>query len=126
VTKRRTSKRAIARARRHRRAQRWLVLAVAGVVLLGGLGAWLVSQSSASPKPDPQATSIARTFPQWLVSAPAKAQRSYTQAIKHRDELGYIPCYCGCEKIEHVSVADCHVDDFAADGSISYDRHAVG
>ena len=126
MTKQRTNKRARYHARRQRRTQLWLALVVAGAVLLGGLGLWLASRPGVSVEPPPQATDIASTFPEWLVSAPARAQQSYTQAVKHRDELSYIPCYCGCEKIGHVSVADCHVDEIAADGRITYDRHAAG
>ena len=117
----RRSKKAPSRA-----PQSWLALAVAGIVVLGGLSLWLVSRTDAPAQGVPQTTDIDSTFPEWLVSAPAKAQRAYTQAIIHHEELDYIPCYCGCEKIGHISVADCYINSIDTASGIAYDRHAVG
>jgi hypothetical protein len=103
-----------------------LVLAITGIVLLGGLGLWSTMGSALPAGPSPQGGDFANVTPQWLSSAPARAQRAYIQVLRHRDELGYVSCYCGCEGIGHVSVVDCVVDNVAANGSITYDRHAVG
>jgi hypothetical protein len=120
VTKRKSKK----RQTHPRRA--WPILAMVAVVLLGGLGLRLIWRPNSSAETSLEATDVASTFPAWLANAPSKAQRSYAQAVKHRDELGYVRCYCGCEKIGHLSVADCYVAQVAADGRITYDRHGIG
>ena len=63
-------------------------------------------------------------LPSWLQRKSPKVQRAYAQAVTHRDELRYIPCYCGCGNVGHAAVADCHIADVAADGSIIFEEHA--
>lgn len=63
-------------------------------------------------------------LPSWLQHRGPKVQRAYAQAVAHRDELQYIPCYCGCGNMGHAAVADCHIANVAADGSIIFDEHA--
>jgi hypothetical protein len=58
--------------------------------------------------------------------APAKAQAAYRYAIGHRAELQYIPCYCGCGDIDHVSNWDCFVDGLRSDGTVLLSDHGFG
>ena len=53
-----------------------------------------------------------------------QVRQAYAQALAHRQELQYIPCFCGCGNLGHRAVADCHVANVAADGSITYEQHA--
>ena len=73
----------------------------------------------------PAGTARAPQLPAWVQAGGPKAGRAYAQAVAHRDELQYIPCYCGCENVGHVSVADCYIADVADDGTIAYDPHAA-
>ncbi len=114
-------KRPRGRARRRRRRRihpLYVLIPVALVVLVGG-GWLLANNTSSSP-----GTSESPQFPVWLRVLGPKVKRAYAQAVAHRDELQYIPCYCGCENMGHTAVVDCHIASVATDGSITYERHA--
>jgi len=95
----------------------YVLIPVALVLLVGGI--WLLATSVSSP-----ATSEVLQFPAWLRAMGPKVQRAYAQAVAHREELQYVPCYCGCGSAGHTAVVDCHIANVAADGSITYERHA--
>lgn len=51
----------------------------------------------------------------------------YEFAARHPDVLGFIPCYCGCERMGHTGNHDCFVKSRAADGRvIEWDSHGLG
>ena len=113
-------KRPRGRASRHRRRRirpLYVLIPVALVVLVGG--GWLLATTASSP-----GTSEAPQFPVWLRVLGPKVKRAYTQVVAHREELQYIPCYCGCENMGHTAVVDCHIASVATNGSITYERHA--
>jgi hypothetical protein len=105
---------------RHRRGINplYVLIPILAVLLVSGIGLL-------AARAKPSATAKAPQLPAWVQAGGPKAQRAYTQAVVHRDELQYIPCYCGCEDVGHVSVADCYIADVADDGSIAYDPHAA-
>ena len=109
------------RARRRRRKQGmnplYALIPVALVLLVGG--AWLLR----APATSSGASQVPR-FPAWLQAMSPQVRQAYAQALAHRLELQYIPCYCGCGGLGHRAVADCHVANVAADGSITYEQHA--
>ncbi len=116
-------KQAKARRRTGRRRRRqinraYVLIPVALVLLVGGI--WLLA---ARDRPDGAAEST--RLPAWISARGPKARQAYTQAVVHRDELQYIPCYCGCGGVGHASVVDCHIANVADDGSITYDQHAA-
>lgn len=49
----------------------------------------------------------------------------YQYAVEHRNELQYIPCFCGCGRFGHRSNLDCYVKAFNPDGSVTYTSHAA-
>ena len=52
-------------------------------------------------------------------------QTLYQYATEHRDELQYIPCFCGCSRFGHRSNLDCYIKAFERDGSVTYTSHAA-
>jgi hypothetical protein len=44
---------------------------------------------------------------------------AYTFAAEHPEVLGYIPCYCGCERGGHRGNDDCFVASRAANGDVT-------
>jgi len=105
--------------RRQRRGLNLLYVLIPVALVLLGAGAWLLANPASAPR-----TSEAPQFPAWLRDMGTKVQQAYTQAVAHREELQYIPCYCGCGNVGHRAVVDCHIANVAADGSITYDSHA--
>ena len=118
-----SNKRASARKRtgrrQGRRINRVVVLVPVALVLLVG-GIWLLA---ARDRPASAGESL--QLPAWISARGPKARQAYTQTVVHRDELQYIPCYCGCGGVGHVSIVDCHIANVADDGSITYDQHAA-
>lgn len=106
-------------ARRRRRRGILLYALIPIAVLLLVVGVWLLGTPASSP-----GTSEGPQFPAWLLAMGPQTERSYTQAVAHRDELRYVPCYCGCGGLGHTAVVDCHIASVAGDGSITYERHS--
>lgn len=95
----------------------YVLIPVALVMLTGGV--WLLMTPSAS-----SGTSEPPRFPAWLQVMDPQVRQAYAQAVAHREELQYIPCYCGCGGMGHAAVVDCHIASATADGSITFERHA--
>jgi len=108
------------RSRRRFRFNPFYVI-VPVVVIMLIVGVWLLTSSGDSG--DPGMVTAAVELPDWVRQGTSKAQQAYTQAVVHRDELRYIPCFCGCGPIGHQSVADCFVDKVSANGAVTYDTH---
>ena len=86
------------------------------------LAAFLVSacgSSSAGSPMDP-------AWPAEVREAPRVVRQAYAFAHDHPDILNAIPCYCGCGAIGHTSNYACYISGREADGTITYDLHALG
>ena len=59
-------------------------------------------------------------------SAPEAVQEAYQFNVANPDIMQDIPCYCGCGDIGHTSNYDCYVSNVDANGSITFDNHALG
>ncbi len=58
--------------------------------------------------------------PQQVITA------AYQFAAEHPEVLGYVPCFCGCERAGHTGNADCFVKSRAPNGDvIAWDEHGV-
>ena len=79
-----------------------------------------------APRPGLVARPSRDEWPAAFWRAPSKAQTAYRYAVDHRAELQYIPCYCGCGDIDHVSNWDCFVDELRADGTVLLSDHGFG
>ena len=66
------------------------------------------------------------SWPSEVREAPVVVRQAYAFAHEHPEVLRAIPCYCGCGSIGHTSNYDCYIADEAADGTITYDPHALG
>jgi hypothetical protein len=65
-------------------------------------------------------------LPPLVQSAPVSVLEAYQYAVANPDILSQIPCYCGCGGMEHTSNYSCFVDEVQADGTITFDTHALG
>lgn len=65
-------------------------------------------------------------MPAEVSAAPRVVREAYVFAAAHPHEMTQIPCYCGCGAIGHTSNYACYVSEVAADGTITYDLHALG
>ncbi len=65
-------------------------------------------------------------MPMDVQSAPEAVQEAYQFNVANPDIMQDIPCYCGCGDIGHTSNYDCYVSNVDANGSITFDNHALG
>ena len=65
-------------------------------------------------------------MPMDVQSAPVAVQEAYQFNVANPDIMQDIPCYCGCGDIGHTSNYDCYVSSVDANGTISYENHALG
>jgi hypothetical protein len=65
-------------------------------------------------------------MPADVKSAPTTVQQAYQFAAANPDVLKTIPCYCGCGAMGHTSNYSCYISGVEANGSLTYDPHALG
>jgi hypothetical protein len=90
----------------------------------------LALSACAAPRattPPPTSGQLARPatdeWPTAFWQAASSAQTAYRYAVGHRDELQFVPCYCGCGADGHRSNWDCYVDELRPDGEVLLDDH---
>lgn len=102
-----------------------VILAVVAAAVFGGRGLARNRAEAVAVPPD-GAIPGAGPMPGWLQAADPSIQKEFVWAALHKQELQYIPCYCGCMAQGHTSNADCYYD-FDGSGTITqYDSHAFG
>lgn len=105
---------------------RWLVGAA---VMLGLLAMTVAASGCASSGQEssiPPGDEPFRAFGNMTTFADEMVWAAYRYAVSNPQVLQYIPCYCGCGSQGHASNRDCYIKGVAADGSLQYERHAVG
>lgn len=65
-------------------------------------------------------------MPADVQTAPVSVQQAYQFAFANPDMMTQIPCYCGCGSMGHTSNYSCYISDVGADGTLTYDNHALG
>lgn len=65
-------------------------------------------------------------MPAEVQAAPVVVRQAYQFAAANPDVMQQIPCYCGCGAMGHTSNYSCYVADVSAEGTITYDSHALG
>ncbi len=65
-------------------------------------------------------------MPDDVQSAPVSVQQAYQFAAANPDTMKQIPCYCGCGAMGHTSNYSCYVQNMDANGTITFDNHALG
>ena len=54
-----------------------------------------------------------------LAKSPDEIRAIYTFAAEHPEVLGYMPCFCSCERLGHTSNDDCFVKTRARNGDVT-------
>jgi len=103
----------------------WLIMAVGGALIaLVVVGVYSVSR----PAPKSYA---ALTLPEgieqptWMPTATPTLKELYAFAAQHKEELQYIPCYCGCGPA-HKNNYDCYWKYDEQGAITAYEEHAYG
>lgn len=60
-------------------------------------------------------------WPEAFYQASPRAQEAYRYATTHKDELIWMPCFCGCVDTGHTSNYSCYVKEERDDGSVLLD-----
>jgi hypothetical protein len=64
-------------------------------------------------------------MPGYVRDAPKQTQEAYRFAAANPEILAEIPCYCGCNAMEHRHNLACYVADMNAAGEVTkFDQHA--
>ncbi|HEY3365758.1 MAG TPA: PCYCGC motif-containing (lipo)protein [Symbiobacteriaceae bacterium] len=103
-----------------------LTMALVGAAVYGGLALLRGRQVEAVVIPPDGLISGAGPMPGWLQAADPSIQKEFVWAAAHKQELQYVPCYCGCMAQGHTSNADCYYDFDTAGNITQYDSHAFG
>ena len=98
-----------------------LLLGLSFVLLAGLLPACSSTHSTAGLSIMPM-----EKLPAEVRAAPSVVQAAYQFAAANPDVMKGIPCYCGCGSIGHTSNYSCYVQGSAAQGSVTFDDHALG
>jgi hypothetical protein len=75
---------------------------------------------------EPLKMSSKAELPAEIRAAPMTVVQAYQFAAANPDELGQIPCYCGCGAMGHSSNYACYVSGQDQDGTLQFDNHALG
>ena len=65
-------------------------------------------------------------MPADVQAAPSVVKQSYQFVVANPDVMKGVPCYCGCGNLGHTSNYSCYVSGVDAQGTITYDNHALG
>lgn len=111
-----------------------VVLAVAGLIVLAGLGViYLTAGSSGSDAPPraagngQQATMSNSMLPDYVRAAPKDTQMAYQFALDRPDVMMWMPCYCGCGGHSgHKSAHNCFVREDSTAANPKFDEHGAG
>jgi hypothetical protein len=96
------------------------------ILAIGAIGACSPTSDEAKSAEIKIQLAPASQLPDRVKQAPPVVQEAYQFAIANPEYLEQFPCYCGCGSMGHMSNLDCFVKDFHADGSITFDDHALG
>lgn len=93
-------------------------LAAAGAMMLAGCQRFEAAEHRYQLAPE-------SILPPDIARAPADIREAYRFAIRNRDTLRYIPCYCGCGSEGHTSNASCYVKDSSTRDNLIFDRMSL-
>ena len=62
--------------------------------------------------------------PEYVKALPSDWQGAYSFALARPDVLQWLPCYCGCEGMDHRSNLDCFFVRREVKGTFQFEEHA--
>lgn len=104
----------------------WLIM-LGGAVLI----ALVVTSTYFISRPKTHYAHAALTLPEgieqpvWMPTAPPSLKELYAFAAQHREELQYIPCYCGCAP-GHKDNFECYWKHNGDGIPTAYEEHSYG
>lgn len=105
--------------------RRGLLLAIAGTALASCAPA--IAKATPTRPSSLLAIPLQDVWPAQYRSAPPPAQEAYAYAVDHRDQLRYIPCFCGCgDSSGHRNNWDCFVKQQTGPNTFILDPHGFG
>lgn len=64
-------------------------------------------------------------MPYMVIETEAMVQEAYQFSVANPEIASEIPCYCGCVGMGHKSTYDCYVSGEDANGTLTFDNHAI-
>lgn len=114
-------------AQRKKLSPLYVAVPILAALLIGIGVAWILAEEENT---GPEGTEIqlasASQLSDKVRQAPPIVQEAYRFAVANPELLENFPCYCSCGSMGHMSNLDCFVKEFHADGSITFDDHALG
>jgi hypothetical protein len=102
-----------------------------GAIAVAAIPAWQLwpaRRGTASPVTTDAIGDQVQTLPRGQLPEFARSPgigRLYRYAVDRGDELGYVPCFCGCYRFGHRSNRDCYVKSSNRDGTLTFTSHAA-
>lgn len=62
--------------------------------------------------------------PGYVRQAHPRVAEAYRYALERPDVIQWMPCYCGCEAMDHRSNLDCFLRSRMAGGAVAFEEHA--
>ena len=62
--------------------------------------------------------------PDYVRHAHPRVAEAYRYALERPDMIQWMPCYCGCEAMDHRSNLDCFLRSRMAGGAVAFEEHA--
>lgn len=77
-----------------------------------------------APAADPAAIEAAWAGrPDYVRHAHPMVEEAYRYALERPDVIQWMPCYCGCEALQHRSNLDCFFRSRMAGGAVAFEEH---
>ena len=93
---------------------------VGAITLAGFPSAWVFGVARRPYELAPESV-----LPADIRQAPAKVREAYRFTVANRETLGYIPCYCGCGDVGHISNASCYLKESSMPKKLIFDRMSL-
>ena len=109
---------------RTRVTRRWALQGALGVAGLTLVGCSIPGVGKAPEEENPfdlVAWPAKDEWPEAFYLSSERAQETYRYAVVHKDELVWMPCFCGCVDTGHTSNYSCFVQEERDDGSVLLD-----
>ena len=77
------------------------------------------------PADEPNGELSKVVWPDFVLAAGPEVKRLYEFQVVNGDLMRYMPCFCGCDKVDgHRNNRDCYIDRVDPDGTVVFDSMA--